>query len=143
MEDKQRGWMAETTEWLSRWNVNQRIILKRPQEAVKRAYLEEVWNTEKMSTDMKFYAEHMNSRQVYERQEYLNGCMPPRLRTPLAKFRLRSHNLGMITDRWHPLQTVPTCVRCSLQEKDDETHMLLKCTWLNDLRSKYLKREVF
>lgn len=86
---------------------------------------------------MIFYADHMHAAQTYERQEYLNGCKPPRLWTPLAKFRLRSHNLGMIADRWQLPEGEKICTRCHTQELDDEGHMLFRCERFNDWRTKY------
>lgn len=68
---------------------------------------------------MKFYADDMHSGRVYERQDYLYGCLPPRLRAALAKFRLRSHDLGIIENRWQVTRVAAKCQRCEMAEIDE------------------------
>ncbi len=71
-------------------------------------------------------------------EKYLS-VLPMSLRIPLCKFRTSNHKLPIEKGRYtNILRHQRVCNKCELNKLGDEYHLLLECTWYNNLREKHI-----
>lgn len=132
--ETKKGWLMDLAKWLKRWAIKPNQIMQ-IKDTIRAKYLEKEWTS--LSTDQKFYKQTMTNSSTYTQQAYLDGCMPPKLRATLARYRLRSHKLGIIRARWNRVPESATYDRCKDGASDDEGHALMTCRGLENVRRAY------
>ena len=72
---------------------------------------------------------------------YLNSCIPTKCKKIISKFRLSAHTLSIETGRYDDVnRDERKCIKCNLQDTEDEFHFILKCPYYHDIRTQYIKR---
>jgi hypothetical protein len=75
-------------------------------------------------------------------EQYLS-VLPSDLRMYLCKFHCLSNNLPIETGRFFNIdRSERHCNLCNVNELGDEFHYLLKCTFFNNVRAKFLPRNI-
>ena len=74
---------------------------------------------------------------------YHLSVLPSDLRMYLCKFRCFSNNLPIETGRFFNIdRSERYCNLCNVNKLGDEFHYLFKCTFFNNVRAKYLPRNI-
>ena len=68
---------------------------------------------------------------------YKQYIMPEYQRVVYTRFRLSSHNLKIETRRWSRIQREHRTCTCTHGGVQDEEHVIMHCTKLNELRIRY------
>ena len=74
---------------------------------------------------------------------FLDAIKNPLHRTAINKFRLGNHQLRIETGRYTIPKTpenLRICSLCQLNEVENESHVMLSCSFYNKLRSKFLTK---
>ena len=75
-------------------------------------------------------------------EQYLS-VLPSDLRMNLCKFCCLSNNLPIETGRFFNIdRSERRCNLCNVNELGDEFHYLIKCTFFNNVRAKFLTRKI-
>ena len=123
----------------SQVTVSPKMVVASAKGAIKKAYVH-AWEN-----DVNIHDQCTNYRmfkQDWGMCAYLFK-IPPKLRTPLAKFRTRCHNLPVCANRFLPQKqdqpVVPAkCPLCKASDSPDEFHYIFKCSALDAKRKKLI-----
>ena len=102
-----------------------------------------IYNSRKLDlyNDIAIGYRNMGVCENYMNADYLNFVTSFEHRRALAQLRLSSHRLEIETGRWKTPATeqkLRFCKHCNNNQVGDENHFLFRCTYLTELRNKYL-----
>ena len=95
------------------------------------------WNTDLNESRKPLHYKHFKT--MLNVEKYLTLKIPLKYKIAFSKLRCSCHSLLVETGGHHNiLYADRICILCNLQEIEDEFHVVVSCTFYNDLRNRYL-----